>query len=62
MKKVIWWLLVVPLLPLAAVYYSLLVLEWVFTFLAEKCDSVSGRMLDSDLRSKYVAWRNKKFG
>ena len=58
MKKVIWWLLAVPLIPLGLVY---VVLRGV-TKLGEKAEDLTDRMFDWPLRLKYIAWRNKKFG
>lgn len=58
MKKFTWWLLAVPLIPVAFIYYLMRVLEKVGATSAILAD----RMLDSKMRMKYLAWRNRKFG
>lgn len=58
MKKFTWWLLAVPLIPMAFIYYLMRALEEVGKTSAILAD----RMLDSKMRMKYLAWRNRKFG
>lgn len=58
MKKFTWWLLAVPLIPVAFIYYLMRALEKVGATSAILAD----RMLDSKMRMKYLAWRNRKFG
>jgi hypothetical protein len=57
MKKLIWWLLALPLIPLALLYGLLRGLYIV----GELADSVADKMYDSKWRLKYIDWRNKKF-
>lgn len=58
MKKLTWWLLAVPLILVAFIYYLMRALEKV----GETSAILAGRMLDSKMRMKYLAWRNRKFG
>ncbi|EJE9216792.1 hypothetical protein M5494_004393 [Salmonella enterica] len=58
MKKLIWWFLALPLLPLALVYCMLRGLY----ILGELADKGADKMYDSKWRLKYIDWRNKKFG
>ncbi|QEG07378.1 hypothetical protein CPT_Shelanagig_039 [Salmonella phage Shelanagig] len=58
MKKFTWWLLAVPLIPMAFIYYLTRALEKV----GETSAILADRMLDSKMRMKYLAWRNRKFG
>lgn len=58
MKKLTWWLLATPLIPGAFIYYLTRALEKV----GETSAILADRMLDSKMRMKYLAWRNRKFG
>lgn len=58
MKKFTWWLLAVPLISMAFIYYLMIALEKV----GETSAILADRMLDSKMRMKYLAWRNRKFG
>ncbi|QBQ74082.1 hypothetical protein QA062_gp39 [Salmonella phage vB_SenS_SB3] len=58
MKKLTWWLLAVPLILVAFIYYLMRALEKV----GETSAILADRMLDSKMRMKYLAWRNRKFG
>ena len=58
MKKLIWWLLTLPLIPLAGAYYLLRGLY----LLGELADTGADKMYDAKWRLRFIEWRNKKFG
>ncbi|QQO87869.1 hypothetical protein IKDKJJMA_00050 [Salmonella phage vB_SenS_ER1] len=58
MKKLAWWLLAAPLIPVVFIYYLMRALEKVGKTSAILAD----RMLDSKMKMKYLEWRNRKFG
>lgn len=58
MRKVIWYVLAAPLLPLAFLYGLLRVVQ----FLGESAEKATDKMYDWQWRYKYLSWRNKKFG
>lgn len=58
MKKILWWLLSIPMIPFAGLYYLLRVIY----IAGDYCDWLADKMYDSKLRLRYVKWRNEKFG
>lgn len=58
MKKLMWWVLSIPLIPFAGFYYLLRAIY----IAGDYGDWLADKMYDSKLRLRYIKWRNEKFG